>query len=116
MLNIFVVSYNFIMRMNLSDWILFITFLAILWYSWETRKLRKLQQKQVLLSVFYEQTKDWDGGMKVRTEYPLKFREIVETGKYDPKWAYSSGWHQPVIKEGVIKKYYKLLVGKFKKS
>lgn len=46
--------------MNLSDWILFITFLAILWYSWETRKLRKLQQKQVLLSVFYEQTKDKD--------------------------------------------------------
>ena len=83
--------------MTLSDWILLLTFFAIVWYSWETRQLRKWQRLQALLSIFFEQTKDWDSGMKVRTKYPLKIREIVETNKYDPKWAYSKNWHQPVV-------------------
>lgn len=85
-----------------SDWILVATFLAIVWYTLETRQLRKWQKLQTLLSVFFEQTKDWDSAMKARTQYPNKFREIVETGRYDPKWAYSPAYHHPITWKGKL--------------
>lgn len=79
--------------MTISDLILLVTLGAIVWYTLETRKLRKWQQLHTMLTVFFEQTKDWDSGMKVRTKYPFKLQEIVKNNEYDPSWAYSKGWH-----------------------
>ncbi len=94
--------------LSASDWILLVTFLAIVWYSWETRQLRRWQKLQVLLTIFFEQTEDWDSGMRVRTKYPSKLQEIVLKHKYDPKWAYSTNWHLKSFKEKCIEKIKKI--------
>ena len=48
------------------DFILFITFLAILWYSWETKKLREETASQKHLNVFpFLVVKEYDDGLYV---------------------------------------------------
>ena len=71
------------------------TLIAIIWYSFETYQLRKSQKLQILLNIFFEQTKDWDNGMKVRTKFPEQLQYIIRDKKYDPRWAYSPARHIP---------------------
>ena len=104
--------YCWFARLEPSDWILLVTMVAIFWTAYETAKLRKWQRLQILLSIFFEQTKDWESGMRARTDYPLKLREIFETGKYDPKWPYSRNWHQPVTRRA---KFMHWILSKIKK-
>lgn len=76
-------------KISLGDWVLIATLLAIVVYTIETRRLRKLQRLQILLQVFFSQTKEWDSVMKARAGYPKKLQEIIATEYYDPSWAYS---------------------------
>ncbi len=49
-----------------SDFILFITFLAILWYSWETKKLREETSSQKHLNVYtFLVIKEYNNGLYI---------------------------------------------------
>jgi hypothetical protein len=49
-----------------SDFILFITFLAILWYSWETKKLREETSSQKHLNVYpFLVIKEYNSGLYI---------------------------------------------------
>lgn len=91
-----------------GDIILVMTLLVVLWYSKETQVLREEQRKSnkiseeliteqkkaVFLQLLDMEMKDKDSGYKVRVEYPLIVRRIIEKGEFDPKELYSRNWHQ----------------------
>lgn len=106
---------HFFSSLSSSDWILFFTLLAVIWYSYETRRLRKWQKLQVLLTIFFKQTDDWDSGMKSRTRFPEQLQCIIRDGKYDPRWAYSPARRIAYSKFEQFLNFWEKVESKFKK-
>ena len=97
-------------QLHPSDWILLFTFFAIVWYSWETRQLRKWQQKQVQLSIVdldMQRVRSNAEGRGNPTPYgeafPIIMRKIYDSGNFDPKVLYSPTYHQPLTLTGRIR-------------
>lgn len=77
---------NFFKAFNRSDWILFVTLVAIIWYSWETHFLRKWQKKQAqatLVNLVMQASINHEKLGNLHTLYPKPIREIYELGKLD---------------------------------
>ena len=107
-------------NLNASDKILFVTFLAILWYSWETRQLRKWQIKQVQLTLLdlhlSRQIADEDHHSRrffpFGEDYVRNLREIMELGKFDAKTLFSSSFHYPLTRRAKVREFIKKTWGK----
>ncbi len=79
---------------SVSDWILFLTFLAIIWYSWETRKLREWQKRNLQMSILDLAVRIKIAGQEslraghgqtayVTKNFPETLRKIYEEGRLD---------------------------------
>lgn len=106
---------------NITEFILFMTLLAIIWYSLETRWLRKWQKRSVQMSIL-ELITDINKWNKEslrtgfgHTAYPTSnlgetLRKIYEDGELDLSDIYK--WSQKKI--GVWEKLKKLFKSRFK--
>mgnify|MGYP001604482525 CR=1 len=87
-----------------SDLILLMTFLAIVWYSWETRQLRKWQKKQAQLTLLSLHTQRQVASAEHHgrnflpsgEDYARTVREIMEQGKFDPKLLFTPAFRDPI--------------------
>lgn len=91
---------------SVADIILFITFLAILWYSLETRWLRQWQTRQVqatLLMLDMQRVIHHAEHPSIRMPYkesfPIIMRKIYELGEFDIKDLYSSTYHGSITEK-----------------
>jgi len=77
---------NWFDQLKPSDWILLLTFLAIVWYSIETHFLRKWQKKQAqaaLVNLVMQASINHDKLGNLHSLYPKPLRKIYELGKLD---------------------------------
>lgn len=90
-------TYEWFGEFSRSDWILFLTFVVLFWYSVETHLLRQWQKKQVQLSLFNAEVYRFVnhgnlGGLSFK--FPMILRKIYELGKLDLRELYSD--KQPI--------------------
>lgn len=106
---------NFFKNFTIADTIQFSIFIALIWYSWETHRLKKWQKKQVLLTILeleMQRKKNLKEGCAFDTGglFPKIIREIYELGKFDPKELYSPAHHQPLtLRKKILEKVTKFL-------
>ena len=94
---------GFIDKLTMADIIQILIFVALFWYSLETRLLRKWQKKQVQLTILnldmqrVKSTTEQRGNPTPYGEkFPIIIRKIYELGKFNPKVLYSRAFHQPI--------------------
>lgn len=72
--------------MSMSDWILYATFLALIWYAEETKKIREIEQTPVVDLYYRPQTSKHEKYFRLRnsgkgTAYNIKIEKIKNNGK-----------------------------------
>ncbi len=112
-----------IKNFTIADYIQISILLALLWYSLETRQLKKWQKKLTqlqILQIDMERVKNQASGCGNPTPYgedfPIIIRKIYELGKFNPKVLYSRGFHHPITRFDKIKHWIINLKSSFKKT
>ena len=111
--------YSWFVSLTNSDTILFVTFLAIVFYSIETSRLRKWQQKSVQISILdlrqrilMHQNEMWSKNASVdrninNREIANIMNDILEHGKFDLRKLYANGVLRNNPKKNFLTKWFK---------
>jgi hypothetical protein len=75
---------------SLADTIQIGIFCALIFYTWETRKLRKWQQKQVQLTILNMELDRRGNDALIPSYYPKVVLEIYRDGCFDPNEMFTS--------------------------
>jgi len=94
---------NIINNFTIGDCIQIFILVALVWYSIETRQLRKWQKRQAQLTILELDMKRVETVATQRfnpapygEDFPMIIRKIYELGKFNPKTLYSRGFHKPL--------------------
>ena len=109
-MNFLFIITDFFKKLNAGDWILLITFLAIVWYSVEPHLLRKWQKRQAqltLLTMHLQRqiaSQEYHGHrfFPFGEDYVKAIRGIMELGKFDARTLFSPAFHYPIKKREKI--------------
>ena len=111
--------FDFISQLHLADYIQIAILVAIVWYSYETFKLRKWQQKNVQISILDLQQrihmhKDENFHKGVQTNQNIGNKEIInmmndilEHGKFNLRKIYVQGFIQEDSKKNFLIRFLK---------